>query len=96
MKVAHLPVGHCTYRLEFVKKKPVVDGEVCQGVCDYKQRKITIWENPNVVAMRSCMVHEFLHALFYELGHEELADDHSMIVALEMAIMRLRLEIPSL
>ncbi len=93
---ASLPVGHTLYELRFVKKKPVVDGDKCQGYCDFKKRLIVIWENPNTEAMRSCIYHEFLHAFFYEIGHEDLAEDHSVISPLEMAIMRLRLEVPCL
>lgn len=93
---AYLPVGHILYELRFSKKKPVADGEVCQGYCDFKSRLIVIWSNPNSEAMRSCIIHEWLHAFFYELGHEDLAEDHSVICPLEMALMRLRLEVPSL
>lgn len=96
MKIHAIPVGHTQYRVVFSKKKPVVAGEKCQGYCDYKQRKIVIWANPNSMALRSCLFHEWLHAVFYELGHEDLADDHSIIAPLEMALMRLRLEVPAL
>jgi hypothetical protein len=96
MKIAAIPVAHTQYRVQFTKKKPRVGKDVCQGYCDYKRRLIVVWENPNALAMRSCLIHEWLHALFYELGHEGLADDHGIIVAIEMALMRLRLEVPSL
>jgi len=42
------------------------------------------------------LIHEWLHAVFYELGWENLSDDHEVITALEISLMRLRLEVPSL
>lgn len=96
MKFATIPVAHTSYKVRFVKKPPVVDGKTCQGCCDVNTKTITVWRNPNSTALRSTLIHEWLHALFYELGWSELADDHSVIVALEISLMRLRLEVPAL
>lgn len=96
MKLAAIPVAHTQYRVRFVKKPPKLKGKQCHGICDPATKTITIWRNPNATALRSTLIHEWLHAVFYELGHEALSDDHSVIVALEIAIMRLRLEVPAL
>ncbi len=96
MKIAAIPVAHTQYRVVFTKNPPVIEGEVCQGACDYNTRTITIWRNPNAMAMRSCIFHEWAHAFFHEIGRDALADDHTVITALEIALMRVRLEIPSL
>ena len=96
MKLAAIPVAHTQYRVVFTKKPPVVDGKKCQGCCDTVKKTITIWRNPNATALRSTLIHEWLHAVFYEMGWDSLADDHSVIVALEISLMRLRLEVPNL
>jgi hypothetical protein len=96
MKLAAIPVAHTQYAVEFTKTKPVADGEECIGYCDTDKKRLVIWRNPNATAMRSCLIHEWLHAVFYEIGQVELSEDHSVICPLEMALMRLRLEVPSL
>jgi hypothetical protein len=96
MKLAAIPVAHTQYRVAFTKKPPVLNGKQCHGVCNVETKTITIWRNPNSMALRSTLLHEWLHAVFYELGHEALSDDHSIIVALEISLMRLRLEVPNL
>lgn len=96
MKFATIPVAHTQYRIVFVKKAPVVDGKECDGCCDTNKKLITVWRNPNPTALRSTIIHEWLHALFFEMGWASLVDDHSVIVAMEIAIMRLRLEVPAL
>lgn len=96
MKLTAIPVAHTSYRVRFVKTPPTVAGKQCQGVCDPATKTITIWRNPNATALRSTLIHEWLHAVFYELGWDTLADDHSVIVALEISLMRLRLEVPAL
>ena len=96
MKLAAIPVAHTQYRVVFTKKPPVLNGKKCQGICDPTTKTITVWRNPNATALRSTILHEWLHAVFYELGWEAMSDDHSIIVALEIALMRLRLEVPSL
>jgi hypothetical protein len=96
VKLAAIPVAHTQYKIRFVKKPPKVRGKECQGVCDPATKTITIWRSGNPTAMRSTIFHEWLHAVFYEMGWDSLADDHSIIVALEISLMRLRLEVPSL
>ena len=96
MKLAAIPVAHTQYRVVFTKKPPKVDGKECNGSCDTNTKTITIWRNPNVTALRSTIIHEWLHAVFFEMGWDALVDDHSVIVAMEIAIMRLRLEVPAL
>lgn len=96
MRLAAIPVAHTQYRVVFTKKPPTLKGKECHGVCDHAKKTITVWRNPNVTALRSTLIHEWLHAVFYELGYDSLSDDHSVIVALEIALMRLRLEVPAL
>ena len=96
MKLAAIPVAHTQYKVRFTKKPPKLGGKECHGHCDVNTKTITIWRNPNATALRSTLLHEWLHAVFYELGWESLCDDHSVIVALEISLMRLRLEVPSL
>ncbi len=96
MKLAAIPVAHTQYSVQFVKKVPTIDGKQCQGYCDHAAKKIVVWRNPNPTAFRSCLIHEWLHAVFFELGYESLSDDHAVIVALEISLMRLRLEVPAL
>jgi hypothetical protein len=96
VKIAAIPVAHTQYRVVFTKKPPLLKGKACQGICDPATKTITVWRNPNATALRSTLFHEWLHAVFYELGWDTLADDHSVIVALEISLMRLRLEVPSL
>lgn len=96
MRVAAIPVAHTSYRVVFTKKPPLLKGKECHGVCDPSTKTITVWRNPNPTGLRSTLIHEWLHAVFYEMGWEELSDDHSVIVALEISLMRLRLEVPDL
>jgi len=96
VKLTTIPVAHTTWRIVLTKKPPKLNGRVCQGICDPSTKTITVWKNPNSTALRSTIHHEWLHAVFHEMGWDELADDHSVIVALEIALMRLRLEVPSL
>jgi hypothetical protein len=96
MKLAAIPVAHTQYRVVFTKKAPKLKGRECLGICDPATKTITVWRNPNAMALRSTLIHEWLHAVFYEMGWETLAEDHSVIVALEISLMRLRLEVPSL
>jgi uncharacterized protein YjaZ len=96
MKSFALPIAHTHYKVQFSKKKPRVGKDECQGYCDYKNRKIVIWMNPNTTAMRACLWHEYHHALFYELGHEGLACEEGIVEGMALAIMRVRLEVPTL
>jgi uncharacterized protein YjaZ len=96
VKAFSLPVAFTTYRVEFSRKKPRVGKDDCQGYCDFKNRKIVIWENPNQESMRACLWHEYHHALFYELGHDELAGEEGIVESMALSIMRVRLEIPDL
>jgi len=96
VKLSAIPVAHTQYAVKFVRKVPTIDGKKCQGYCDHAKKLIVVWRNPNPTALRSCLLHEWLHAVFYELGYESLSDDHSVIVALEISLMRLRLEVPHL
>jgi hypothetical protein len=96
VKISAIPVAHTQYRVVFTKKPPVLKGKQCHGVCDPNTKTITVWRNPNAMQLRSTLLHEWLHAVFYELGYESLYDDHSVIVALEISLMRLRLEVPNL
>lgn len=96
MKIAAIPVAHTQYKVVFVKKPPVYKGKQCHGICYPATRTIKIWQNPNVMQLKSTLLHEWLHAVFYELGWDELCDDHEIITALELSLMRLRLEVPSL
>lgn len=96
MKIAAIPVGHTQYKVVFTKKPPKLNGRECHGHCDVNTRTITVWRNPNSIALRSTIFHEWLHAVFFEMGWDTLVDDHSVIVAMEISLMRLRLEVPSL
>jgi hypothetical protein len=88
-----IPVAHTTWQVDLYKKYPVADGEKVQGFCDYAKRRIALWINPNEEAMRTCFWHEFSHALLYELGRDDNADDHSLVEGLAIAIMSVRLKV---
>ena len=88
-----VPVAHTEWRVELYKAQPYVDGDYCQGFCDYPKRRIGLWMNPNQEAMRACFWHEFSHALLYELGRDDNADDHSLIEGMAISIMGVRLKV---
>jgi hypothetical protein len=82
-----VPIAHTTYRVCLFKKRTKVEGEEVQGYCDYGKREIGLWMNPNEEAMRACFWHEFAHGLLYELGSDSLADNHSLVEGMALAIM---------
>ena len=90
------PVAHTTYTVELYKEQPLVDGDRVQGYCDYKNRRIGIWINPNEEAMRAAWWHEWSHAFLYEVGMDDLADNHSLVEGLAISIMSVRLKVPHL
>lgn len=88
-----IPIAHTTWNVELYKDYPVADGEKVQGYCDYTKRTIALWMNPNEEAMRAAFWHEWSHGLLYELGSDELADNHSLVEGLALSIMGVRLKV---
>jgi hypothetical protein len=91
-----LPVAHTSYAVNVTKGRPICDGEAVQGYVNYTDRKISVHRNTSSDTMRSCLWHEFVHALMHEIGRPDLADDESFAEAVAQAIMRVRHEQPEI
>lgn len=92
-KTFSAPVAHTTYAVHLFKEQPVVDGERVQGYCDYNKREIGLWINPNQEAMRAAWWHEWSHGFLYEVGMDDLANNHSLVEGLALSIMSVRLKV---
>ncbi len=87
-----LPIASVNYTVTTNKRKPNCNGTLVQGYCYYKAKRISAYRNPNPVTFRATLWHEVFHALFYEMGRKDLADDEALVEGLAQAIMRIRLE----
>lgn len=92
-----LPVVFADYTVSLTAKYPKVNGKDVLGYCHYEPRIIKVrYHASNVELVRATLWHEFFHAAFRELGRGELAGDESLVDGLANAVMRARLEVPSL
>lgn len=88
MKQFKLPVGLVTYTVKF-RKTINFQGTACEGLCDPVKKIIWVERrtaDPDV--MLATFWHEYAHALFFELGHEDLARNESFVEALAQNIAR--------
>lgn len=89
-----LPVAHVTYQVTLQRDRPKVDGKPVQGYCNFDKRQIVVRLTENVETVRQVILHEWFHALFYELGHPAMADNEALVEGAAIAMMRVRLETP--
>lgn len=88
-----VPIIHAQWHVDLFKERPRVGGDKVQGYCDYKNRRIGLWINPNELALRAAWWHEFFHALLYEMGDENAADEHDFIQSLADGVMCVRTKV---
>lgn len=88
-----LPVGLTSYTVKFLKRVKS-GGDVCKGTCDYNTKTIAIDSNQDHDAQVRTFFHEYFHAIFMELGYDELSDDESLVEALSADMVRLIRALP--
>lgn len=91
-----VPVAHTSYLVTTNKRKPNCDGECVQGYTNYTDKRISVHRNPDEKLARVTFWHEYMHALFHELGRPDLADDEALVEGVAQSLMRVRLEQPEL
>lgn len=94
MKQFKLPVGLTVYTVKLRKKVKHEDGEICKGLCDYNTKTITIDTNQDHDAQFATLWHEYMHAVFMELGYDELSDDESLVESVGQNIARAMRSLP--
>lgn len=87
MKGFKLQIGLATYAVKF-KKRVRQDGADCDGLCHYDDKVIDIQVNQPPDRLLTTFLHEFMHAAFYELGAEELADNESFVESMAQNVAR--------
>lgn len=71
-------VGGVTYKITN-EKNPLMDGELCYGLCDRKELAITMNSDLNEQRYNQTLVHEIMHAVVDEAGLD-LGEDEEDIV----------------
>jgi hypothetical protein len=94
VKTFRVPVGLTQYTVKLRKRVRHTDGDVCKGLCDFNTKTITVDANQDHDAQVRTFFHEYLHAVFTELGYDELSDDESLVEALSMDLVRLMRALP--
>ena len=96
-KTFDLPVVFTDYHVTLCANYPKVDGKDVLGYCHYEPRIIKVrYHVSNTELSRATLWHEWFHAALRELGRGELASDEVLVDGLANAVMRVRLEVPSL
>lgn len=86
-----IPIAFCDYKVECVNALKGAAGE-----CDFSKKRIRVDEGTSAENWRATLWHEIFHALLYELGRDKLSDDEALVEGLAIAIMRIRLTVPTL
>ena len=60
-------VGGVTYKIKN-KENPHSNGNVCYGTCDHQNLVIEMNSNNNKQRYNQTLIHEIMHAVFYEAG----------------------------
>jgi hypothetical protein len=96
MKLAFtIPVVFADYDVRLTVRPPKVEGKEVNGSCDELNRRIRVFHAPfNDELTRASVWHEWVHAVFNELGRPSLSDDEALVDGIANALMRVRLQHP--
>jgi Zn-dependent peptidase ImmA (M78 family) len=86
-----IPVAFATYTVKMVKSLPRAAAQV-----DLQKREILIADGTSAENWKATLMHEYFHALLWELGRSDLCDNEAFVEGLAIALTRLKVEIPSL
>lgn len=93
----YLPVAFVEYRVRPVKR---IDyrkrRDIAAGATHVESRDIMVTDGTSAENWRATVWHEWLHAVFYELGYPELSADEALVESLAIAIMQVRMRAPTL
>lgn len=90
-KSFYLPVAFTEYHV-----KPVKGIKDASASCDVEKRLILIGPGTSAENWRATLWHEWAHAFFHEMGRPELCNDESLVEAMAIAIMQVRVRAPDL
>lgn len=78
MRGFRVPIGLHDWTVKF-RAKVQVEGETCNGSCDYDAKVIEIRKDDRLDVQVTTYWHEFMHALLHEIGADTLADDEAFV-----------------
>jgi hypothetical protein len=93
MKSFKLPIGLVTYTVKF-RKRLVWKGSDLEGLCDPAKKIIWIERRDDTNVMRQTFWHEYSHALFSELGQDDLAYNEAFIESFGQNLARAGATLP--
>ena len=90
MKQFKVSVGMATYTVKF-RKNVTIKGIICDGLCDAKKKIIWIQRRDpgDHDVMVGTLWHEMAHAIFFEMGHPDMATNESFIQEIGSNIARI-------
>lgn len=83
-----LPVGVVWYDVSTKQKLKAPDGDKVLGYCSFGDREIKLEANIAEHAQYITAWHEYLHALFFEMGYNEDTGNESKIECLAQNLAR--------
>jgi hypothetical protein len=78
LKSFKLPICLHTWTVK-VKKHVLVEGDTCNGSCDYGAKVISIAKADSLDVQVTTFWHEFFHALYHEMGADLLSADEAFV-----------------
>jgi len=70
--IEKIKIGWRTYEIVI---DPIIDANHTKGEIVYSQSRITLTPNQAVDEMKTCLIHEILHGIFFNMGSELVSSE---------------------
>lgn len=68
-----IKIGWRTYKIVI---DPIIDANHTNGEVVYQQKRITISPSQSDESKKTCLLHEIIHGILYNMGNENVSDEH--------------------